>query len=603
MTQLVRVWSARWRRCAPSPTGVVGDVVVVPERRGASWLDLAGDSGHGDHGPPPTSGGREPPEARRRMGGASSMRRCLSPSAAHSRWRRRSARRAPRVARVGARQPPPPRASSSSASPTGRRAPGLRLLDLLRAASSISEVRMASWRNSHFEDTDRRMAEIQLQIAGVLRGPEDAGEDGQLPDNDKGSSPSTAARLTSERLQWWALVLVNIVFVVAGESVATLLGRIYYDQGGASLWMATVVQSCGTPLAIPLLLYFRRPKSSTVARPPLRKMSAIYAGFGVLLIGSNLMHSYGLLYLPMSTYSLICATQLSFNAVFSYLLNKHKFTALVLNSVVVISFSAALVGVGHASDGTNSSVPQGKFLAGFLLALSASAVFSLVLSLTQLTFDKVLRSGTFHDAVKMQFWSNTAAACVSVAGLFISGEWSTLAGEMQGYKKGKVSYAMNLAWTAISWQLTMTGMMGLVAAVSSLFTNVISTADHTTLTYVYSSRMTTGMKAMEAASSCASRAFRASNSRTAAMAAAVLCLSRAFRRLPPRIRPPHAGGLLLRRLLFLRRPPLPPPLVLPMVAAHAALDARSRCHSASHAENRPLIGLSGGSSWYRRPPA
>ncbi|KAK1644635.1 hypothetical protein QYE76_062440 [Lolium multiflorum] len=320
------------------------------------------------------------------------------------------------------------------------------------------------------------MAEIQLQIAGVLRGPEEAGEDGQLADNDKGSSPSTAARLTSERLQWWALVLVNIVFVVGGESVATLLGRIYYDQGGASLWMATVVQSCGTPLAIPLLLYFRRPKSSTVARPPLRKISAIYAGFGVLLAGSNLMHSYGLLYLPMSTYSLICATQLSFNAVFSYLLNKHRFTALVLNSVVVISFSAALVGVGHGSDGTNSSVPQGKFLAGFLLALSASAVFSLVLSLTQLTFDKVLRSGTFHDAVKMQFWSNTAAACVSVAGLFISGEWSTLAGEMQGYKKGKVSYAMNLTWTAISWQLTMTGMMGLVAAVSSLFTNVISTA-------------------------------------------------------------------------------------------------------------------------------
>ncbi|CAM0875187.1 unnamed protein product [Alopecurus aequalis] len=320
-------------------------------------------------------------------------------------------------------------------------------------------------------------AEIQLQIAGVLRGPEEAGEDGRAADKD--SSPATAARLTSARLQWWALVLVNIVFVVAGESVATLLGRIYYDQGGASLWMATVVQSCGTPLAIPLLLYLRRrPKSSTtVSRPPLQKMSAIYAGFGVLLTGGNLMHSYGLLYLPMSTYSLICATQLSFNAVFSYLLNKHKFTALVLNSVVVLTFSAALVGVSHAShDGTSSSVPQGKFLAGFLLALSASAVFSLILSLTQLTFDKVLKSDAFHDVVEMQFWSNTAAACVSVAGLFISGQWSTLTREMQGYKRGKVAYAMNLAWAAIAWQLTMMGMMGLVAAVSSLFTNVISTA-------------------------------------------------------------------------------------------------------------------------------
>uniref|UniRef100_A0A453CXL0 Uncharacterized protein n=3 Tax=Triticinae TaxID=1648030 RepID=A0A453CXL0_AEGTS len=55
--------------------------------------------------------------------------------------------------------------------------------------------------------------------------------------------------------------------------------------------MATVVQSCGTPLAIPLLLYFgRRPKATATAvtRPPLLKISAIYAGLGVLLAGDNL---------------------------------------------------------------------------------------------------------------------------------------------------------------------------------------------------------------------------------------------------------------------------------------------------------------------------
>jgi drug/metabolite transporter (DMT)-like permease len=272
-------------------------------------------------------------------------------------------------------------------------------------------------------------------------------------------------------------VVVNIVFVLAGQSVATLLGRIYYDQGGGSLWMATLVQSCGTPIAIPLLLYFgrRRPKSTRVARPLLLKIATIYAGLGILLAGDNLMYSYALLYLPLSTYSLICATQLSFNAVFSYFINKEKFTALILNSVVLLTFSAALVGVNNGSDGTNSSVPAGKFMAGFALALSASAVFSLILSLNQLTFDKVLKSDTFYDVMEMQFWSNTAAALVSVAGLFISGEWSTLGGEMHGYKKGAVSYGMTLAWTAISWQLTTMGMMGLVAAVSSLFSNVIST--------------------------------------------------------------------------------------------------------------------------------
>uniref|UniRef100_A0A8R7PII5 Uncharacterized protein n=1 Tax=Triticum urartu TaxID=4572 RepID=A0A8R7PII5_TRIUA len=77
-----------------------------------------------------------------------------------------------------------------------------------------------------------------------------------------------------------------------------------YDQGGDSLCMSTVVQSCGTPLAIPLLLYFgRRPKATTTAvtRPPLLKISAIYAGLGIPHAGDNLMYSYALLYLPLSS--------------------------------------------------------------------------------------------------------------------------------------------------------------------------------------------------------------------------------------------------------------------------------------------------------------
>nr|CAE04314.3 OSJNBb0016D16.5 [Oryza sativa Japonica Group] len=314
-----------------------------------------------------------------------------------------------------------------------------------------------------------------------VRGQEDVvAESDKSTSRADGTAAAAAAAaplppVSSQRLRWWAVVLANIVFVLGGQSVATLLGRIYYDQGGGSLWLATVVQSCGAPLAVPLLLYFRRPEASPVARPPLLKIAAIYAGLGVLLAGDNLMYSYALLYLPLSTYSLVCATQLCFNAVFSYFLNKERFTALVLNSVVLLTFSAALVGVSHSSEETNSSVPEGKFALGFVLALSASAAFALILSLMQLTFDTVLRSNAAHAVLELQLWSNAAASCVSVAGLFISGEWSSLTAEMDGYKKGEVAYGMTLAWTAISWQLATMGMVGLVATVSSLFTNVIST--------------------------------------------------------------------------------------------------------------------------------
>uniref|UniRef100_A0A0D9W8R0 Uncharacterized protein n=1 Tax=Leersia perrieri TaxID=77586 RepID=A0A0D9W8R0_9ORYZ len=310
-------------------------------------------------------------------------------------------------------------------------------------------------------------------------------EDGRhvVAESDNGTpsrtDATTAAAVSTKRLRWWAVVLANIVFLLGGQSVATLLGRIYYDQGGNSLWLATLVQSCGAPLVVPLLLYFRRRRPNSTPpsspRPPLLKIAAIYAGLGVLLAGDNLMYSYALLYLPLSTYSLICATQLAFNAVFSYFLNKERLTALVFNSVVLLTFSAALVGVGHGSDATNSSVPEGKFAAGFALTLAASALFALILSLMQLTFDAVLRRDDAAAVLELQLWSNAAAACVSVAGLFVSGEWGSLAAEMGGYRKGKVAYGMTLAWTAASWQLCTMGMVGLVATVSSLFTNVIST--------------------------------------------------------------------------------------------------------------------------------
>ncbi|CAL5025745.1 unnamed protein product [Urochloa decumbens] len=329
--------------------------------------------------------------------------------------------------------------------------------------------------------------EIQLQIAGI-QGQQGGDDHGQRAAGNGGvcrpAATASPRPPLSKRLVWWAMVLVNVVFVLAGQSVATLLGRIYYDQGGKSLWMQTVVQSCGTPLAIPLLIYFRtrRPSSSSSsvaaaapARPPLAKLAAIYGGLGVLLAGDNLMYSYGLLYLPMSTYAIICASQVSFNALFSYFLNKEKFRALILNSVVLLTFSAALVGVSHGSDGSDSAIPKGKFPAGFALTLSASALFSLILSLMQLTFEEVLKSDALPTVLEMQFWSNTAAAVVSVAGLFASGEWRTIAGEMAAYEKGEVAYAMTLAWTAVSWQLCTMGLMGLVAMVSSLFTNVIST--------------------------------------------------------------------------------------------------------------------------------
>ncbi|KAE8670249.1 Intron maturase isoform 1 [Hibiscus syriacus] len=138
--------------------------------------------------------------------------------------------------------------------------------------------------------------------------------------------------------KWWIRVISYIVFLIAGQSAATLLGRLYYDEGGNSKGV-----------------------SCAARQPTILTLVLLYFGFGLLLTGDNMMYSYGLLYVPVSTYSLLCATQLAFNAVFSFFLNSQKFTPFILNSVILLAISAAFLAVNSDSENT-SSVSKGKDL-------------------------------------------------------------------------------------------------------------------------------------------------------------------------------------------------------------------------------------------------
>ncbi|CAA7024482.1 unnamed protein product [Microthlaspi erraticum] len=290
--------------------------------------------------------------------------------------------------------------------------------------------------------------------------------------------PSPLLKLKS--WQWWLLVSINIFFLIGGQAASVLLGRFYYDEGGNSKWMATLVQTGAFPiLYIPLLL-LPSSSSANAAEPSsssscsLKTIVLIYVLLGVIIAGDNMLYSVGLLYLSASTYSLICATQLAFNAVFSYFINAQKFTALILNSVVFLSFSAALIALNDDADAP-SGVSSSKYIVGFVCTLAASALYSLLLSLMQFSFEKILKRETFSVVLEMQIYTSLVATCVAVIGLFASGEWRTLHGEMVGYHKGRASYVLTLVGTAVTWQVCSVGVVGLIFLVSSLFSNVIST--------------------------------------------------------------------------------------------------------------------------------
>ncbi|MED6180013.1 hypothetical protein PIB30_006129 [Stylosanthes scabra] len=292
-----------------------------------------------------------------------------------------------------------------------------------------------------------------------------------------------------KRYRKWLCVSVYIIFLLAGQSVAVLLGRLYFDEGGNSKWMSTLVQSAGFPVLLPLFFCFPSSSSSPQSKsnntnkdsfgkknkPKVSTLILLYIAFGLLLTGDNLMYSYGLLYLPVSTYSLLCATQLAFNALFSYFLNSQKFTAFIFNSLVLLTISAALLAINSDDSGDSSGIPRGKYIIGFLLTVFASGFFSLYLSLMQLSFDKVIKENTFSAILNMQIYPSLVATLGCVVGLFASGEWKTLLNEMQSYQKGRVSYVMTLVWIAVTWQVFSIGMIGLILEMSSLFSNLIST--------------------------------------------------------------------------------------------------------------------------------
>jgi hypothetical protein len=91
------------------------------------------------------------------------------------------------------------------------------------------------------------------------------------------------------------------------------------------------------------------------------------------------------------------------------------------------------------------------------------------------TFRTTIKTETFSAVLNMQIYPSFVATCACVVGLFASGDWKVLEKEMKEYEKGKISYLMTLIWTAVTWQISSVGMLGLVFEVSSLFSNVIGT--------------------------------------------------------------------------------------------------------------------------------
>ena len=272
------------------------------------------------------------------------------------------------------------------------------------------------------------------------------------------------------------------LFLLSGQSIALLLGRLYYDKGGKSRWLGVIMQLIGFPVLlpyyfIPSLKNLKTESTATTiySKPPSTLVHvSVYVSLGLLVVANCFLYSTGLKYLPVSTFSLICASQLAFNAFFSFFLNSQKFTPLIVNSLVLLTISSILLVFETDPSSENSKVSKEKYAIGLICTIGASAGHGWVLSLTQVAFKKVFKKETFAAVMDMIIYQSLVATLGAFVGLFASGDWKGLKTQMEEFELGKVSYIMTLVWTAIMWEVSAIGCVGLIFEVSSLFSNAIS---------------------------------------------------------------------------------------------------------------------------------
>ncbi|KAF4386009.1 hypothetical protein G4B88_031144 [Cannabis sativa] len=278
----------------------------------------------------------------------------------------------------------------------------------------------------------------------------------------------------------WLRVICYAFLLISGQASAVLLGRLYFAKGGNSNWMATLVQLVGFPILLPYYCFAGRKSElsttfSNSSPKSLLILVLVSIFLGIVLVVDCFLYSVGLSYLPISTYSLISASQLAFNAFFSFFLNSQKFTPFIVNSLVLLTISSTLVAFNDDSkEGAHDISSKRKFVIGFICTVAASALYGLLLSVTQFVIAKVLKRETFSVVIDITILESLLATSISLVGLFASGEWKDLSNEMYAFRLGKVSYVMTLVGTSISWQAFFLGTIGLILEMSSLFSNAIS---------------------------------------------------------------------------------------------------------------------------------
>ncbi|XP_057989918.1 purine permease 3-like [Hevea brasiliensis] len=273
------------------------------------------------------------------------------------------------------------------------------------------------------------------------------------------------------------LLVLNGAMLGIGNCGGPLIQRLYFLKGGKGVWISCFLQTAGWPFIIfPLsvsYLYRRRKKGSRTKlfyiSPHLFLACAV---IGVLTGFDDFLAASGVSLLPVTTYSLIIATQLGFTAGFAYILVKQKFTPFTINAIFLLSVGAVVL-VLHASSDRPAHETDKQYIMGFLMTLGASVLYGFVLPLIELTYKKAKQTITYTLVMEMQMVLSFFATAVCTIGMLLHKDFEAIPREARDFELGREKYYVVMVCTAVFWQFFFMGAVGVIFCHSSLLSGII----------------------------------------------------------------------------------------------------------------------------------
>ncbi|KAM6560637.1 hypothetical protein CsatA_029876 [Cannabis sativa] len=273
------------------------------------------------------------------------------------------------------------------------------------------------------------------------------------------------------------LLIVNCILLTIGNCGGPLIMRLYFLRGGKRVWLSSWLETGGWPIIlVPLAAaYYQRRRSHNPSNKIIQMKPFLFIGSAVigLLTGfDDYMYAYGVARLPISTSSLIIASQLAFTAVFAYLLVKQKFTSYSVNSVVLLTTGAAVLALHTSSDRPNGESEK-SYVIGFLMTVAAAVLYGLILPLVELMYKKSKQRITYSLVLEIQLVMCFFATAFCTVGMLINRDFKAISKESKKFELGEKTYYVVLVWSAIIWQGFFLGAIGIIFCSSSLLSGIV----------------------------------------------------------------------------------------------------------------------------------